>query len=87
MNWDDLKYLIAVSEKGSLKAAAAHLGVNHTTAWRKMQNLEKQLRSQLFVVDRRGYLLTDMGSLILDSARKIGIINHIFRRTVMYGGY
>ena len=48
MDWNDLKYLIAVADSGSLKAAAKHLGVNHTTVWRKMQSLEEHLDCQLF---------------------------------------
>jgi len=71
MDWNDLKYLIAVSEKGSLKAAARFMGVNHSTAWRRMQNLEDQLECQLFIADRKGYKLTESGQRILDNARKI----------------
>ncbi|WP_320823024.1 LysR family transcriptional regulator [Reinekea sp.] len=71
MDWNDLKYLIAVSDKGSLKTAAKHLGVNHTTVWRKMQSLEAQLDCQLFTASRSGYRLTEAGEAILADARRM----------------
>lgn len=69
MDWNDLRFLIAVAEKGTLKAAADHLGVNHTTAWRRIQALEKDVGCQLLVGDRRGYHLTDEGESVLEHAR------------------
>ncbi len=71
MDWNNLKYLIAVSEKGSLKAAASYLNVNHSTAWRKIRNLEQQLGSQLFIVEGKSYQLTEVGERILANTRKI----------------
>ena len=71
MDWNDLRYVIAIADKGSLKAAAAHLGVNHSTAWRRIQILEKQLDCKIFVVDRQGYRLTDTGEGILNNAREM----------------
>jgi DNA-binding transcriptional LysR family regulator len=71
MDWNDLKYLIAVADSGSLKAAAKHLGVNHTTVWRKMQSLEEHLDCQLFTPSRSGYLLTEPGEAILADARRM----------------
>ena len=34
--WDDLRYVLAVAEAGSLAAAARTLGVNHTTVLRRV---------------------------------------------------
>lgn len=66
-----MRYVIAIAEKGSLKSAADHLGVNHSTAWRRIQGLEKKLGCQLFIVDRQGYRLTDVCEDILINARKM----------------
>ncbi|WP_444887310.1 LysR family transcriptional regulator [Microbulbifer sp. JMSA008] len=70
MDWNDLRYLIAVADHGSLQSAAKALGVNHSTAWRRLQALEKDLGCQLFVADRQGYFLTDEGNAALEHARK-----------------
>lgn len=71
MDWNDLRVLIAIAEKGTLKAAAEFLKVNHTTAWRRIHALEKHLGCQLLIGDRRGYQLTDEGETVLEHARKV----------------
>lgn len=71
MDWNDIRYVIAVAEKGSLHQAAKSLGVNHSTAWRRIQALEKSLGCQLFVADRQGYFLTEEGERALQHARTI----------------
>lgn len=71
MDWNDFRYVIAIADSGSLKAASAELNVNHSTVWRRVKNLEQQLDCQIFIVDRRGYRLTDAGEDILSNARKI----------------
>ncbi len=71
MDWNDLKYVIAIADKGTLKAASAQLNVNSTTVWRRIQQLESQLSAQLFVVTRKGYQLTEAGQAVLESARRM----------------
>ncbi len=39
-DWDDLRYLIAVSRHGSTLAAAKALGVNQSTVHRRLAELE-----------------------------------------------
>jgi len=31
MNWDDMRFFLALSREGSISAAGRSLGVNHTT--------------------------------------------------------
>ncbi|WP_444892937.1 LysR family transcriptional regulator [Microbulbifer sp. TRSA001] len=71
MDWNDLKVVIALAEKGTLKAASSQLNVNSTTVWRRIQQLESELSTQLFIVSRRGYQLTEAGRTILDSAKRM----------------
>lgn len=47
MNWDDLKYLLAVHRNGTLSAASQELGVNQTTVTRRLVKLEQNLGSSL----------------------------------------
>lgn len=48
MNWDDLRFALAVHRLGTLSAAAQALGVNQTTATRRLERLEQTLGVRLF---------------------------------------
>ncbi|OOE76896.1 LysR family transcriptional regulator [Salinivibrio sp. ML290] len=52
INWDDLKYFLALYESGKVSDAAARLNVNHATISRRINRLEDALRINLF--DRTG---------------------------------
>jgi DNA-binding transcriptional LysR family regulator len=61
MDWDDLRFLLAVAKSGTLSAAAKELKVEHTTVSRRLKRLETALARPLFVVDSAGYRLTAFG--------------------------
>lgn len=71
MNWDDLRYALAVAEHGSLLAAARQLGVDHTTVGRRVEAAESSLGVHLFTRSRRGYALTSEGTRLLPSLRQV----------------
>jgi DNA-binding transcriptional LysR family regulator len=48
MDWDDLRYLLAIGRAGTLAAAARRLGVNQTTVARRLAGAEKSLGARLF---------------------------------------
>ncbi len=48
LNWNDLRYLLAVARSGSLNAAAARLGVDQTTVARRLRAAEAALGARLF---------------------------------------
>ena len=81
MDWDDLRLFKAVAEGGSLSAAAAALGVNHTTVFRRLNGLEKTLGVRLFERRRSGYLLTASGEELAQTAGDVaGQIDTVARR-------
>ena len=43
IDWDDIRYFLAVARGGSVRAAAERLGVNHSTALRRIAQLEERL--------------------------------------------
>lgn len=47
-DWNDLRLVLAVARSGSLKGAAQVLGVNHSTAFRRLGALEQALGVRLF---------------------------------------
>ncbi|WP_434380602.1 LysR family transcriptional regulator [Melittangium boletus] len=53
-SWDDLRFFLAVAKHGTLATAARQLGVNASTAGRRIQTLERSLRVRLFLRTREG---------------------------------
>lgn len=68
LDWDDLRYFMALSRHGSLSAAARSLGVNHATVARRIAALEAQLEAPLFERMPEGYALTAAGRNTLAAA-------------------
>jgi DNA-binding transcriptional LysR family regulator len=61
LDWDDLRYFLAVSRAGSLSGAAKKLGVNHSTVLRRLSGLEARLDVRLFERFQTGYAMTAAG--------------------------
>ena len=68
MDWDDVRFFLAVKRNGTVSAAGKALGVNHTTVSRRLAVLEKQLRTRLFDRTPEGYQLTQVGEDMLELA-------------------
>ena len=71
MNWDDLKFFLAVSREGSVSAAGKALGVNHTTVARRITALEDKLSARLFDRTPDGYEMTQTAENMYDHALAI----------------
>jgi DNA-binding transcriptional LysR family regulator len=71
MDWDDLRYFLAVGNAGSLAGAARTLGVNHTTVLRRIGAFEQRLGLRLFERLPTGYVLTAGGEQLIAAARHI----------------
>ena len=68
IDWDDVRYFLAVARGGSVRAAAVRLGVNHATVLRRIAQLEARLGAQMFEKLPAGYRLTDAGEEVRDLA-------------------
>jgi DNA-binding transcriptional LysR family regulator len=55
--WDDFGYVKAIAGGRSLAAAAEALGVNQSTVFRRLGQIESSLGSRLFERSRTGYAL------------------------------
>jgi DNA-binding transcriptional LysR family regulator len=71
MEWDDLRFVLAVAEAGSLAGAARRLGVNHTTVLRRIGAFEKRLGVRLFERLPTGYVPTAGGEELIAAARAV----------------
>lgn len=68
MDWEDVRFFLALARHGSLSAAARALRVNHATVSRRVAGLEQTLGAVLFERRPGGYVLTEAGSRALDRA-------------------
>ena len=59
--WDDFRLVKNVAEAKGLGGAAEKLGVNHSTVFRRLGQLEETLGVKLFERHRTGYALTTAG--------------------------
>lgn len=55
INWDNIRYFIAVVKAGTVSSAATRLGVSHATVLRHIAQLEESLNTRLFDHFQSGY--------------------------------
>lgn len=68
MNWDDLKFFLAVYRHGSIRSAAQYLDVNHATVSRRINSFEEALSQRLFERTPQGYVPTKIAEDIFGEA-------------------
>ncbi len=82
LNWNDLQYILAVANHGSLAAAARSLGVNHSTVLRRVNAFEELHAVRLFERHRSGYSLTPEGMQLLSAARSVEDVVTVLERRI-----
>ena len=83
MNWDDLRYFLALCRDGSVSRAGQTLGVTHTTVARRIQVLESALKTRLFDRTPDGYALTQAAEAMFDDALRIEARVHAIERDIV----
>jgi molybdate transport repressor ModE-like protein len=71
MDWNDLRYVLAIARTGSLGAAARQLRVDHSSVYRRLEKLEQVLDTRVFERHRTGYRLTAPGEVLAEAAKRI----------------
>jgi DNA-binding transcriptional LysR family regulator len=71
MDWNDLRYFLAVARGGSTLAAGRALRVSQTTVARRISALEEALKLPLFDRRQAGYALTPDGEHLLACAQDV----------------
>jgi DNA-binding transcriptional LysR family regulator len=70
-NWDDLRFILAVAENGSVSAAARQLGVNHATVLRRIAAFEDRNGAPLFVKSACGYSIPADRDAVTDMLKRV----------------
>lgn len=68
LDWDLIRYFLAVARAGTLVGAARELGVDQTTVGRRVVAFEERVGVRLFERGGSGYALTDAGARVFASA-------------------
>jgi len=71
MNWDNLRYVLMVANKGSIAAAARELSVNRTTVLRRINAFQENLNCRIFERTESGYILTPEAEKMLEAAQEV----------------
>lgn len=71
LSWDDLRIVKAIGEGRNLTAGAAALGINQSTAFRRLGQIEEALGVRLFERRRAGYELSAAGAEVFALAQRV----------------
>jgi DNA-binding transcriptional LysR family regulator len=80
LNWNDLRYFLAIARDGSAGAAAKFLGVDQTTVQRRLLALETRLGCVLVQRHATGYQLTAHGQDLLSGVANVELAVEAVRR-------
>ena len=71
LSWDDFRLIKAIADAGGLTGAAGALGVNHSTVFRRLGQIEEGVGLQLFERRKTGYVATPAGEEMAALAARI----------------
>ncbi len=71
MRWDNLQILLAIYREGSLTRAAKFLGLDQSTAGRRLSALEAELGVVLFIRSKTGFAPTQAGDAAIVRALEV----------------
>jgi len=77
MDWDDLRYVLAIHREKTLSGAAATLGVSRTTAGRRLKEAEDRLGVRLFDRTEEGFAATAAGDELAETAARLEAEIHV----------
>src|SRR5215217_9756769 len=69
--WDDFRLVKAIAGARTLPGAAGLIGVNHSTVFRRLGQIEDALGVTLFERHRTGYALTPAGEEMVSLAQQM----------------
>ncbi|MGN6315180.1 LysR family transcriptional regulator [Trinickia sp.] len=82
-NWDNARFFLAVARTGTLRGAAARLGVDQATVGRRIASLEEVLAARLFLRTPTMYVLTPAGEALISPAEAMEQAVHQIERRIV----
>lgn len=82
LDWDDLRFFLAIARLRSLSAAARELRVTQSTVGRRLASLESGLGARLLHRTPEGYVPTLAGEAIMGQAERVEVEMLAVERTV-----
>ena len=70
-DWNDLRVFLGAARSKAFTDAALKLGLDPTTVARRVQRLEHELKTTLFVRSPRGLSLTAAGAALFEAAKTV----------------
>ena len=70
-NWDDMRFVLAVVEAGTVSGAARALGVNHATVLRRIAAFEARHGGAIFQRTAQGYAVRPDRLRVIEAAREV----------------
>jgi DNA-binding transcriptional LysR family regulator len=70
LGWDELRLVLAIGRAGTLSGGARQLGIDHSTAFRRLGALEARLGVRFFDRARDGYAATPVGEAAISEAAR-----------------
>lgn len=83
MDWNDIRIYLVLVRTGTVRSAAAKLGVSHSTVARRIEAFEKRLGVRLFERSTSGYAVTPAGEDMLAVAERIENEIHGLERRIV----
>jgi DNA-binding transcriptional LysR family regulator len=83
LDWNDLRYLLAIARAGTLAGAARELAVEHSTVGRRLSALESALGTRLFTRGPDGFTPTRAARDILPLAEQVAAGVETIERRVL----
>jgi DNA-binding transcriptional LysR family regulator len=71
INWDNLRYVLMVANRGSISAAARELEVDRSTVLRRINTFQEDMNCRIFDRGENGYVLTPQAEKMIDAAREV----------------
>ncbi len=85
MDWDDLRYVLAIARGKTLSRAAAGLRTSHTTVGRRLRAIEEKLGVRLFDQTPEGFVATAAGQVVAATAERMEAEVHAVESQVLGG--
>ena len=71
MDWDDLRYVLALNRLNTLSAVAQSFGESHSTVGRRLRGIERKLGARLFDQTPDGFVATPAGQDYAEAAERV----------------